>query len=92
MEWCRKHLHVELQPQWHLLSRKLRGHDGYYVIVGNFKAIARFREEVRRAWQKCLNRRSQRSSLRWDQMQRLLERYPLPRARIQRTPLRAANP
>ena len=92
VEWCRKHLHDELQMQWHMLSSKLRGHYGYYGIVGNFNAIARFREEVRRAWQKWLNRRSQRASLRWDQMQRLLERYPLPRARIRPTPLRTANP
>ncbi len=91
-DWCRKHLHDPLETQWRILGSKLRGHFGYYGIVGNFRAIVRFREEARRAWQKWLNRRSQRASLRWDRMQRLLERYPLPRARIRPMPLRAANP
>ena len=91
-QWCRTHLHDPLETQWRTLSSKLRGHFGYYGIVGNFRAIARFREEVRRAWQKWLNRRSQRASMRWDRMQRLLGRYPLPRARIRPTPLLAANP
>ncbi len=61
-------------------------------IVGNFRAIARFREEARRVWPKWLTRRPQRASMRWDRMQRLLERYLLPRARIRPSPPRAANP
>ena len=91
-DWCKIHLHESLETQWRILGSKLRGHFGYYGIVGNFRAIARFREEARRVWQKWLNRRSQRASMRWDRMQRLLERYPLPRARISPTPPRAANP
>jgi RNA-directed DNA polymerase len=91
-EWCRTHRHDPLETQWRTLGGKLRGHFGYYGIVGNFRAIARFREETSREWQRWLNRRSQRASMRWDRMQRLLKRYPLPRARIRPTPLRAANP
>ena len=74
------------------LGSKLRGHMGYYGIKGNFQAIVRFREEVRRVWQKWLNRRSQRASMRWDRMQCVLQRYPLPRARIRPALPRAANP
>jgi RNA-directed DNA polymerase len=91
-DWCIVHLHDSVETQWRTLGGKLGGHFGYYGIVGNFRAIARFREEARRGWQKWLNRRSQRGSMRWDRMQRLLERYPLPRARIRPFPLRAANP
>jgi group II intron reverse transcriptase/maturase len=91
-QWCRTHRHDPLETQWRTLGSKLRGHFGYYGIVGNFRAIARFREEASRVWQKWLNRRSQRASMRWDRMQRLLKRYPLPRARIRPMPLRAANP
>jgi len=91
-DWCRTHLHDPLETQWRTLGSKLRGHYGYYGIIGNFQAIARFREETRRVWQKWLNRRSQRRSMRWDRMQRLLERYPLPRARIRPALPLAANP
>jgi RNA-directed DNA polymerase len=81
-DWCRSHLHDPLETQWQTLASKLRGHFGYYGIIGNFRAIARFREEMRRVWQRWLNRRSQRKSLPWDRMVRVLERYPLPNARI----------
>jgi hypothetical protein len=82
-----------VKTQWQALSSKLRGHFGYYGITGNFQAIARYREQVCRVWQKWLNRRSQRVSMRWEQMQKLLKRYPLPVPRI-RSPMlpRAANP
>ena len=92
-EWCRRHLHDPVKTQWQALSSKLRGHFGYYGITGNFQAIARYREQVCRVWQKWLNRRSQRVSMRWEQMQKLLKRYPLPVPRI-RSPMlpRAANP
>jgi RNA-directed DNA polymerase len=92
-DWCQKHLHDALREQWRTLDSKLRGHYGYYGITGNFRAIARFREEVRRVWWKWLNRRSQRASMDWDRMRRLLERYPLPRARIRSSMLpHAAKP
>ena len=91
-QWCRAHRHEPLQTQWRTLSSKLRGHFSYYGITGNYSALARFREEAGRTWQRWLNRRSQRASMRWDRMQRLLKRYPLPRARIHPKSLRAANP
>ena len=39
-QWCRTHLHDPLETQWRVLGSKLRGHFGYYGIVGNFRAIA----------------------------------------------------
>jgi hypothetical protein len=41
---CSAHRHDPLETQWRTLGSKLRGHFGYYGIVGNFRAIARFRE------------------------------------------------
>ncbi len=58
--WCRRHRHLPVAEQWQTLSRKLRGHDAYYGITGNARALARFRQAVRRAWHKWLNRRSER--------------------------------
>ena len=40
--------------------------------------------EVIRLWRKWLNRRSQRQGMRWERFARLLEQYPLPRAKIMR--------
>jgi len=81
-EWCRLHRHDSVAQQWQTLQQKLRGHFGYYGIVGNFEALARFHWGVRRAWQKWLSRRSQRAGMPWEHMARLLERYPLLEPRI----------
>jgi RNA-directed DNA polymerase len=93
-EECREHRHDDIRAQQQALGQKLRGHFQYYGITGNFEAIARFWHEVKKVWRKWLNRRSQRASMPWERMQRLLERYPLPKPRILRPLLlpRAANP
>jgi group II intron reverse transcriptase/maturase len=83
-EWCKRNRHQRVRDQWQALSQKLRGHYGYYGIMHNIQAILRFREALIRLWRKWLSRRSQRAHIPWDRMTRLLERYPLPRARIVR--------
>jgi RNA-directed DNA polymerase len=92
-EWCREHRHDEVRAQQEVLGRKMRGHFEYYGITGNFRAIALFLFRVTGVWRKWLNRRSQRASMTWSRMYRLLERYPLPRPRITHPLLpRAASP
>jgi hypothetical protein len=81
-DWCRQHRHLPVAVQQQTLSRKLRGHDAYYGITGNGRALARFRHEVRRQWRKWLNRRSQAARLSWAAFARLVQRYPLPPARV----------
>jgi RNA-directed DNA polymerase len=55
---------------------------GYYGITGNEQRLRRVQREVIRLWRKWLNRRSQRRGMRWERFVRLLEHYPLPRAKI----------
>jgi RNA-directed DNA polymerase len=82
--WCRWNRHQEVKQQWEKLASKLRGHYGYYGIVGNSKGISRFREQVVHVWRKWLHRRSRRARMTWERMHKLMERYPLPAARIPR--------
>jgi hypothetical protein len=81
-QWCRENRHRQVAWQREELERKLKGHYTYYGISGNFKALARFLRQAERAWQRWLNRRSQKRAMPWERFQRLLERYPLPRPRI----------
>lgn len=83
-EWCRLHRHQAVVDQWRALSRKLRGHYGYYGITGNYERIHSFWECTKHAWRKWLARRSGRAGMPWSRMVRLLERYPLPPPRIVR--------
>jgi hypothetical protein len=89
---CRKHRHDDLRVQQHVLAQKLRGHFGYFGIIGNFGALQRFRHEALYAWRKWLQRRSQRAYIGWDRMNALLKRYSLPLPHVMQPPeLRAAN-
>lgn len=92
-QWCRAHRHWPITEQHRALSLKLRGHDAYYGITGNYRALSRLRRQTGRAWHKWLSRRSRHAYVTWDRMVRLLQLFPLPPPRIvQSMVLRAANP
>jgi hypothetical protein len=76
-QWCQRHRHDPVKEQFTALSRKLKGHYGYYGIIGNRPALYRFRMEAIRIWVKWLGRRSQRR-LSWADAIRLLIRWHLP--------------
>ena len=75
----RRHDPVPEVGKW--LGSVVHGHCQYYGIPGNWRAIARFRDEVSRHWHRALSRRSQKGPVRWDRMHRLIQRW-IPRARI----------
>ena len=73
-DWCRRNRHRPVAEQQQVLSRKLRGHNAYYGITGNARALSRFRSEAQRHWRKWLNRRSHATRLDWAAFNRLLHR------------------
>ena len=81
-EWCRRNRHQPLAEQHRMLCQKLRGHCAYYGITGNGLWLQKFREEVKKRWQKWLNRRSRRAAMPWERFQQLLQRYRLPPPRV----------
>ena len=38
-EWYRKNLHLPIREQHQKLTEKLRGHYGYYGIIGNYSSL-----------------------------------------------------
>lgn len=76
--WCRRYRHTKVKWQHMVLSRKIRGHYGYYGITGNSDALKSFYRQATRTWRKWLERRSQRGRMNWERFNRLLKRYPLP--------------
>ena len=75
----RRHLPIPEQGQW--LASVVRGHLVYYAVPGNSAAVNDFRDQAIRHWYRALRRRSQRSRLDWERMNRLAFRW-LPRVRI----------
>jgi group II intron reverse transcriptase/maturase len=80
--WCRSNRHTPICGQHAELKSKLRGHDQYYGITGNSKALSSLRHWAKRIWRKWLSRRSRTSKVNWVRFNLLLERYPLPNPRI----------
>jgi len=62
---------------WSVVS----GHQRYYGVAGNYRALSRFRYFVGRLWWRALCRRSQKAHVRWERMTRLVTRW-LPPAQI----------
>lgn len=77
--WRRLHLSIPEQGRW--LASVLRGHCNYYAVHDNSKALYAFRYQITVHWFRALRRRSQRTTLKWEQMKRLAARW-LPTVRI----------
>lgn len=63
------------------LRAVMNGHNRYYGVPMNIRALQSFRWELGRRWKAALERRSQRARIPWERMERLIERW-LPPARI----------
>ena len=80
LRW-RRHLPIPEQGRW--LASVLQGHFNYYAVPDNIQALRAYREEVVRLWLTALRRRSQRTTVTWERMSRLADRW-LPTVRIMR--------
>ena len=74
--------HIPIKEQHQKLTQKLRGHFGYYGIIGNYLSLQKYREGARRIWRRKLSRRRRAGDVTWAQFLRLEQRYNLPRARV----------
>jgi group II intron reverse transcriptase/maturase len=81
-EEFRRRRHDPVPEQHHWLLAVLRGHANYYGVPGNSKAIASFRYQVKQAWHRQLQRRSQRARWTVEQRERFEQRFPLPTPHI----------
>jgi len=81
-EWCRDHRHLPVKRQHVRLCSKLQGHFNYFGVNGNYHSLVVLAQAARRSWYKWLRRRSQRTRLTVERYQALLERFPLPRPKI----------
>jgi len=69
------HLPVEYQARY--LNSVLRGHFNYFGLTGNGGSLNIFRYKVLRVWRRVLSRRSQVSTVTWDEMEKLIAKYSI---------------
>jgi RNA-directed DNA polymerase len=77
----RKRLHQPIRVVGQWLRAVLRGHFNYYGVTHNSQALGAFRYHVSNLWFRSLRRRSQKATLTWARMSRIIKRW-LPPARI----------
>ena len=74
----RKHDPSAQVGEW--LKKVVQGYFQYHAVPGNMSQLSVFRHRVCRLWRVVLTRRSQRSQISWQRLNRLLERWiPFPR-------------
>ena len=81
-QWGRHTRHRPLKEQSQAVCQKVRGHYQYYAIRGNYRALESLLASVRKAWRYWLGRRRRESYLPWDQFERILKVFPLPRPKL----------
>lgn len=81
-DWIREHRHDRLSRTMKTLRAKLQGTWNYYGLIGNYRRMKLTYEETGRTLYKWLNRRSQRRSISMRAVDRLMERFQIPRPRI----------
>jgi group II intron reverse transcriptase/maturase len=74
--------HRPVAEQYAWLCRVLSGHNRYYGVPTNFRALAQFRRVVTWTWHRSLQRRSQRGRWTRQRQQAFEQRFPLPLPRI----------
>jgi RNA-directed DNA polymerase len=77
----RKRMHQAISHQGSWLRSVVWGYFAYHAIPGNWEAIGAFRTETAKLWYKILRRRSQRTRMTWERMDKMVALW-LPRARI----------
>jgi group II intron reverse transcriptase/maturase len=81
-DWVKTHRHQKLSRTLKTLKAKLQGTWNYYGLIGNSRRMQLFYDATCRALHKWLNRRSQRHSMTWPALNRMLARFQVPRPRI----------
>lgn len=77
-EWIKTHRHYPMPRLIPTMIRKVRGHYNYFRAIGNLTSLWIFYREVVKLLYKWLNRRSQRRSLTWEGIKRVLAAYAFP--------------
>ncbi len=84
-DWIKENRSRPQRKLLRTLAAKLQGTWNYYGLIGNYRRLRLFYQATCRALYKWLNRRSQRKSLTWPEVDRLLVRHQVPPPRILET-------
>ena len=80
-EELKNRMHHSVQEVGRWLKAVVTGHYRYYGVPGNYEAMNRFRYWIGQRWKNSLEKRSQKGTITWEKMGKVIDRW-LPRPRI----------
>jgi RNA-directed DNA polymerase len=83
--WCRAQRHAPLNDPYRMRCLKLRGHFQYYGVRGHCRLLEEVRRSAGQAWWYWLSRRSSKSAMGGEKVQRRLQTSVLPTPKIVHT-------
>jgi hypothetical protein len=73
-------MHQPLAEVGRWLRSVVQGYFNYHAVPGNLASLRSFRFEVRKRWLRAIRRRSQRSGMTWELLERFAAQWlPLPK-------------
>ena len=72
-EELRRRMHQPIPEQGRWLAQVVKGYFGYHAVPTNGRAMAAFRDHIRRLWVRTLRRRSQKDRFAWERMEKLAD-------------------
>jgi RNA-directed DNA polymerase len=89
--WIKEFRNKRLRRIFGVLNSKLRGYYNYFGVIGNFRSLKSYFDQVRRLLYKWLNRRSQRRSFNYRGFVEILDYFKIERPRITQVALPASS-
>jgi RNA-directed DNA polymerase len=80
--WVKERRNKRLRTLFGELNPKLRGYYNYFGVIGNWRGLRRFHDEVVRTLYQRLNRRSQMRSFNWKGLVAMMSYYGMEQPRI----------
>jgi len=80
--WVKERRNKRLRTLFLELNPKLRGYYNYFGVIGNWRGLRRFHDEVVRTLYQRLNRRSQMRSFNWKGLVAMMSHYGMEQPRI----------
>jgi group II intron reverse transcriptase/maturase len=87
-QWCKENKHRRLPDLFRRLNAKLRGYYNYYGVIGNYRSLREFFDQVLWLLWRQLNQRSQRKSYNWKGFRKLTDDFQIERPQIECRPQR----
>jgi group II intron reverse transcriptase/maturase len=81
-QWIRKNVHTPLGLLIKQLNAKLRGHYNYYGVSRNYPRMHNFYYFIVQTLKKTLGRRSQKGTITWEKMDKILGFFPVVKPKI----------